>query len=234
MLDEKVDQRESVNATVVADLEKTVLGLQESVKVLASQLSQAEGNASKKLQEEIDGKERDTAAYRTMQLEQNAIIEDQRTLALVTATEKKTISEERDTLQKELQLLKTLYSAQSEDTVAKKEAEKKLMIQCNELKENLLESERRLMEAEESAWKSKAEAAEILYALEQEQGCVKKLNGELDIMRIEISKAASEHTEMITTLQEKLDEQEKVGEQQKQLSSSGAVKEHGISMDQVQ
>ena len=173
VLTKKDSQRDTANAASVADLEKTVSVLQESVKVLNSQLSaskEAEGSAKKNLQEEIKRREID-------------IVEG-----------KKAISAERDTLLKEHTSLKLQHAAQSKEIADKEEANRNLLKQFDELKQNLLESETRLMEAEEAAWKTKAEAAEILYALELEQSSVKKLNDELDIIRKDAPQVAVEHT----------------------------------------
>ena len=180
VLTKKDSQRDTANAASVADLEKTVSVLQESVKVLNSQLSaskEAEGSAKKNLQEEIKRREID-------------IVEG-----------KKAISAERDALLKEHTSLKLQHASQSKEIADKEEANRNLLKQFDELKQNLLESETRLMEAEEAAWKTKAEAAEILYALELEQSSVKKLNDELDIIRKDAPKVTVEHTLHMTNWQ---------------------------------
>ena len=66
------------------------------------------------------------------------------------------------------------------------------ILKISELQSNLSESEARLMEAEEAAWKTKAECAELLYALEQEQGSLKRVSDELSGMRDEKEKVCEE------------------------------------------
>ena len=172
-LTKKDSQKDIANAALFADLEKTVSVLQESIKVLNSQLSaskEAEVNLKKNLQEEIKRRENDTVEG------------------------KKAISAERDDLLKELTSLKSQHTVQSAEIAGKEEVNRNLLKQSEELKQNLLESEKRLMEAEEAAWKTKAEAAEILYALELEQSSVKKLNEELGVIRMDALKVTAEHT----------------------------------------
>ena len=172
-LTKKDSQKDIANAALFADLEKTVSVLQESTKVLNSQLSaskEAEVNLKKNLQEEIKRRENDTVEG------------------------KKAISAERDALLKELTSLKSQNTLQSTEIAGKEEVNRNLLKQSEEFKRNLLESEKHLMEAEEAAWKTKAEAAEILYALELEQSSVKKLNEELGVIRMDALKVTAEHT----------------------------------------
>jgi hypothetical protein len=58
-------------------------------------------------------------------------------------------------------------------------------------------SEERLKEAEEIAWKSKAEASEIVYAMEQEQASVKKLSTEVEVMKAKAEQDSLKHAETL-------------------------------------
>lgn len=58
-------------------------------------------------------------------------------------------------------------------------------------------SEERLKEAEEIAWKSKAEASEIVYAMEQEQASVKKLSAEVEVMKAKAEQDSLKHAETL-------------------------------------
>ena len=58
-------------------------------------------------------------------------------------------------------------------------------------------SEERLKEAEEIAWKSKAEASEIVYAMEQEQASVKKLSAEVEVMKAKAEQDSLKHAEAL-------------------------------------
>lgn len=69
--------------------------------------------------------------------------------------------------------------------------------QVASLTRDLQLSEERLKEAEEIAWKSKAEASEIVYALEQEQGSVKKLSAEVEVMKAKAEQDSLKHAETL-------------------------------------
>lgn len=80
--------------------------------------------------------------------------------------------------------------------------------QIEELKSNLQQSEEQLQEAEETAWKAKAEASELLFALDQEQVSVKRMNEQIEKMRDETSKLAAEHALALESFQTRLKQQE--------------------------
>ena len=77
--------------------------------------------------------------------------------------------------------------------------------QVTSLKHDLQLSEDRLKEAEEIAWKSKAEASELVYALEQEQGSVKKLGAEIEVMQAKAVQDSAKHVEALKTVQSTMD-----------------------------
>ena len=62
-----------------------------------------------------------------------------------------------------------------------------------QLKRDLQLSEERLQEAEESAWKAKAESSELMYAFEQEQGSTKKLSLRVESLEAEMARQSAEH-----------------------------------------
>jgi hypothetical protein len=69
--------------------------------------------------------------------------------------------------------------------------------QVASLTRDLQLSEERLKEAEEIAWKSKAEASEIVYAMEQEQASVKKLGAEMEVMKAKAEQDSLKHAETL-------------------------------------
>ena len=71
--------------------------------------------------------------------------------------------------------------------------------------EDLQLSEDRLKEAEEMAWKSKAELSELVYALEQEQSTVKKLGAEIGVMQAKAVEDSSKHAEALKIVQRTMD-----------------------------
>ena len=83
--------------------------------------------------------------------------------------------------------------------------------QIEELKSNLQNSEEHLKEAEETAWKAKAEASELMYALDQEQVSVKRMNEQIEKMRDETSKLATEHALALESFQTRLKQQQNDG-----------------------
>jgi chromosome segregation ATPase len=83
--------------------------------------------------------------------------------------------------------------------------------QIEELKSNLQHSEEHLKEAEEIAWKAKAEASELIYALDQEQVSVKRMNEQIEKMRDETSKLATEHALALESFQTRLKQQQNDG-----------------------
>lgn len=73
--------------------------------------------------------------------------------------------------------------------------------QVTSLKSDLQLSEDRLKEAEEIAWKSKAEASELVYALEQEQSSVKKLGAEIEVIQAKAVDDSLKYTEALKGVQ---------------------------------
>lgn len=91
--------------------------------------------------------------------------------------------------------------------------------QIEELKSNLQHSEEHLKEAEETAWKAKAEASELMFALDQEQGSVKRMNEQIEKMRDETSKLATEHALALESFQTRLKQQQTDGAREESLKS---------------
>lgn len=73
--------------------------------------------------------------------------------------------------------------------------------QVTSLKNDLQLSEDRLKEAEEIAWKAKAEASELVYVLEQEQNSVKKLGGEIEVIQAKAVEDSLKHAEALKAVQ---------------------------------
>lgn len=73
--------------------------------------------------------------------------------------------------------------------------------QVSSLKNDLQLSEDRLKEAEEIVWKSKAEASELVYALEQEQNSVKKLGAEIEVIQAKGVDDSLKHAEALKAVQ---------------------------------
>ena len=201
------------------------------MEALASELSiakESEGKSMLKLKEEIEGRAGDSAASLLIQKEVEALREQEKTTSESNVIEKKSLSDRIDQLSIEIQQQKSKeidLIAQHTAAILASETENakiiaKITEECAELKVSLSESESRLMEAETTAWQTKAESAELLYALELEQGSVKKLKEELeveqgsvkslkeelDVIRSETSLLASEHAEAVDGIQSKLQE----------------------------
>ena len=73
--------------------------------------------------------------------------------------------------------------------------------QVTSLKNDLQLSEDRLKEAEEIAWKAKAEASELVYVLEQEQNSVNKLGGEIEVIQAKAVEDSLKHAEALKAVQ---------------------------------
>ena len=73
--------------------------------------------------------------------------------------------------------------------------------QVNSLQNDLQLSEDRLKEAEEISWKSKAEASELVYALEQEQNSVKKLGAEVEVIQAKAMEDSLKHADALKAVQ---------------------------------
>lgn len=89
-------------------------------------------------------------------------------------------------------------TSEKEEEKVRVAAEKILKESFEQLKCDLQLSEERLQEAEEAAWKAKAESSELIYALEQEQGSTKKLSVQVENLETEMLRQSAEHAAAVS------------------------------------
>lgn len=109
---------------------------------------------------------------------------------------------------------------------ADKAAAQKSAENIEQLKRDLQLSEERLQEAEEAAWKAKAESSELMYALEQEQGSTKKLSLKVEGLESEISKQAAEHAAAVSLSNTNGDEKQQPVESESEKKSKDVPAVH--------
>ena len=107
---------------------------------------------------------------------------------------------------------KKSVTSDKKEEADKAAAHKESTESIEQLKKDLQLSEERLKEAEESAWKAKAESSELMYAYEQEQGSTKKLSLRVESLESEMARQAAEHAAALSLSNNGADEKKEVVE----------------------